>query len=167
MTGLYGALQQSLPQYDVMPLTEDNYADVCEIFDTNHGFLKEGYGDLIDKNGVLAAMLQLPKGFDIANKYLAVLCENGKPIAAVDLLANSPKKGELWLSFLVVHGDMHGRGIGTNITKGIIAAVKLAGFKKIHLGSFDETVDFWRKQGFICYCAEENLFGYCTGVENA
>ena len=146
---LYKALRKALPQYDVIPLTEENYADMCQVFDTNHEFLAAGYGRLIDEKGVAGAMLQLPDDFNPEDKYLAVLRQKGKAIASVDLLANSPTKGELYISFLVVHRDLQGKGIGSSITEGIIAAAKLAGFTRVNLGSFDYTAEFWRKQRFI------------------
>jgi GNAT superfamily N-acetyltransferase len=145
----YDLLRQNLPQYDVIPLSEENYADMREVFDTNREFLTEAYGKSIDEKGILGAILQLPDNFDPANKYLAAICENGKAIAAVDLLANSPVKDRLYLSFLVVHRDLQSKGIGSSIIEGIIAAARPAGFTQINLGSFDNTAEFWRKQGFV------------------
>ncbi|MCL2573872.1 MAG: GNAT family N-acetyltransferase [Defluviitaleaceae bacterium] len=145
---LYSALQQVLPQYNIVTLTLDNYTETREVFETNREFLIEGYGKLIDELGVAEAILKLPDGFKSDDKHLMVICQNGQAIAAVDLLANVPVQGELYLSFLVVHGDMKGKGIGANVSEGIMQAARLAGFTKIGLGSFDDTANFWRKQGY-------------------
>jgi len=145
---LYEALRQTLP-YDIVVLTEDNFEDFREVFDTNREFLVEGYGELIDEKDIFGTIAQLVDGLDPADKYLAAICQDGAAIAAVDLLANSPAKGELYLSFLVVHGDLQGRGFGGEIAEGIVAAAGLTGFTKINLGSFDNTTQFWQKQGFM------------------
>jgi len=146
---LYDALQQALPQYDIVPLTDANFADISRVFETNQDFLVEGYGGLIDEKGIFGAISQLVDDFKPSNKYLAGIYQNGKPIAAIDLLANSPAKGDLYLSFLVVRRDLQGQGIGTAISCGIISAAELAGFNQIHLGSFDNTAKFWQNQGYI------------------
>jgi len=147
---LYEALRQALPQYYIIPLTEDNFAAFCEVFDSNQDFLIESYGKLVDEEGIFGAIAQLPyDGFNPTDKYLAVICQNGKTIAAVDMLANLPKKGELYLSFVVVHEDLKERGLGTIIVEGIINAVRLVGFTQINLNSFEATAAFWERQGFI------------------
>jgi len=145
---LYDALRQALPQYDIVPLTESNFDSFREIFDSNADFLAEGYGKLIDKKGIFGAISQLVDDFDPADKYLAAICQNGEAAAAIDLLANLPKQGRLYLSFLVVRGDLQGQGFGAVIAEGIIAAAALAGFSRIDLGSFDDAAEFWRKMGF-------------------
>lgn len=146
---IFELLGQALPQYEVLSITDNNYADVREIFETNCQFLKEAYGNLIDEKGVLGAILQLPdESFSPVNKYIAAICKNGRTVAAVDLLANFPAEGEIYLSFLIVHEDMKGRGFGSIITEGIVRAAGFAGFTRIILNSFKSTAEFWRKQGF-------------------
>ena len=146
---LYEALGQALHAYEIIPLTEDNFTKFREVFDTNHDFLVEGYGKLIDEKGVFGAIAQLVDGFNPADKYLAAICQKDKVAAAVDLLANLPAEGQLYLSFLVVNNDFKGKGIGTAIADGIVVAAKMVGFTKISLGSFEDTAGFWRKQGFV------------------
>ena len=161
---LYTELQRALP-YDVVPITEDNYDTVREVFDTNLEFLVEGYGKLVEEKGVLGAIAQLPDGFNPADKYLAAICQKGKAIAAVDLLGNSPTKNELWLSFLVVHEDLKSSGLGAQITEGVVCAAQMAGFTKINLGSFETTAAFWEKQGFTQSGANDNFLTFYRSLQ--
>ena len=155
---LYNALRQALPAYEIIPLTEDNFVNFREVFDTNYDFLVEGYGKLIDEKGIFGAVAQLVDGLNPADKYLAAICQDGVAVAAVDLLANLPAKGQLYLSFLLVHNGFKGKGIGAAVADGIVAAAKMSGFTKINLGSFEDTAEFWRKQGFTQTESDDNGF---------
>ena len=146
---LHETLQQALPIYDVVPLTQDNFADFCEVFDTNRDFLVKNYGKLVDEKGLLGAVAQLVDGFDPGDKYLAAICQGGRAIAVVDLLANLTAKNELFISVLMVRSDLQGKGFGATFAKGIITAARRAGFSRVTLGTDDSAAKFWEKMGFV------------------
>ena len=143
-------LRRALP-YDVVPVTPENYTIAREVYATNPGYF-QFFGKLADDESILSAMLSVPDGFNIEDKFYAALCLDGKAIAIIDLLAGYPNKGDLWLGLLLVHGNMHGKGLGAIITNGVVQGAKWAGFDNLRLGVIEANTDavrFWEKMGFV------------------
>lgn len=147
---IFAGLGHVLP-YDIVPITQENYAIARDVFSTNPDYFAL-FGNAANDESILAAMCAVPDGFDISGKYFAALCQNGAAIAIIDLLADYPDTKDLWLGLLMVHGGMLGKGVGNVIINGVLQAASLTGFDNIHLGVIEANTDairFWNKAGFV------------------
>ena len=148
--GIIAELQHALP-YDVIPITEDNYAIAREVYSTNPEYFTL-FGKLADDESILSTVRKVPDGFALSDKYLAAFCENGRAIAIIDLLAGYPSKSDIWVGLFLVHGDLRGKGLGAAIVKGVMQAARAVGFDGIHLGVVNtntKALRFWEKMGFV------------------
>jgi len=148
---LYIKLQQALPQYDCIPITEDNYIIVREVFDTNPEYFQL-FGEIADDQSILKSMHTVPEGFGFADKLFIAFCQDSETIAAIDLLVGYPDKDTVWLGLFLMHGNIRGKGVGTTIVNGIIHAAQSDGFDNIQLGVMEANtgaVRFWKKMGFV------------------
>ena len=143
-------LRRALP-YDVVMITQENYAIAREVYHTNPAYF-EYFDKVADDDSILSAISAVPEGFDIEDKLFAAFCEDGMAVAVVDLLAGYPTAADLWIGLILVHGDFRRTGIGAGIVSGILQAARAAGFDAIHLGVIkaNEGVQrFWEKIGFV------------------
>ncbi|MDR2183841.1 MAG: GNAT family N-acetyltransferase [Clostridiales bacterium] len=150
MAEFYEALRQALPQYGITPINEGNYAIARDVYFTNPEYFML-FGQVADDERILTTVRMLPEGFDIARKFFAGLCENGKAIAVIDLLMGYPNENEMWIGLFLVHGDFHGKGVGAAVFNGTARAARMVGLDSIHLGIFDtnkRALHFWQKMGF-------------------
>ena len=144
-------LRQALP-YDVIQITDSNYTIAREVYATNPAYFQLFDEATADDDSILSAINAVPDGFDIAGKLFAALCRDGDTVAVLDLLSGYPSKDDLWLGLLLVHGNMHGKGIGAVITNSVVKAARLAGFESICLGVMEANagaIHFWQKAGFV------------------
>jgi len=147
---LYGELCKVL-DYDIIPITEDNFTDIHEVFDTNPNYFMAAGGKIADGDTILRCIKSSPPDYDAGKKLFAGLWCDKQPIAVLDLFPNLPGEGELWLGLLLVNGVMHGQKIGTKVTRSVITAADACGFKPIRLGVIQNNINaaiFWQKMGF-------------------
>ncbi|MBA2176259.1 GNAT family N-acetyltransferase [Halobacillus locisalis] len=76
------------------------------------------------------------------------------PVALVDYLPNNPKDGHPWLGFLMIRGDVHGKGIGRDVYQAFEKRLVEGGIETLRLAVL-ETNDrgkvFWKSHGFTFY----------------
>ena len=69
----------------------------------------------------------------------------------MDLITGYPESDDAFIGWLMVDGDMQGRGVGSGIFADVRAALKAAGYDYISLAVIkknEEAVRFWQGQGF-------------------
>jgi len=161
-------LQRTLTGYEIIPMTADNYANALEVYATNHDFFMLTGGKPASEEGILASLRQVPDGFDLSNKYFAMVLQNGQVIAVTDLFAGYPTEDCLWLGLLLVHGDMQGRSVGSTIARSILNAARTRGFASIKLGVIDTNTDAiksWQGLGFVQTGVSGNILVFSRSVD--
>lgn len=97
---------------------------------------------------------EIPPNCVIEQKIYISIWENGKVIGVLDLIEGFPEQTSCWIGLLLVHGDLQGKKIGSNIVHAILNAANASGYKSIQLGVIENNVkgiDFWQKHGFTIF----------------
>ena len=69
----------------------------------------------------------------------------------MDLITGYPEADDVFIGWLMVDGEMQGRGIGSGIFADVRAAMKAAGYDYMALAVVkenEEALKFWKDQGF-------------------
>ncbi|MCL2573873.1 MAG: GNAT family N-acetyltransferase [Defluviitaleaceae bacterium] len=163
---------QTMPHYDIVSLTQDNYTIAREVYFTNPEYFAF-FGGVSDDESILNAMYAVPDGFDISGKLFVAICDknqDGKVVAVIDLLADYPNKGNLWLGLLLVHGDLHGKGIGAFVVDGVVKAASSANFDSIRLGIIEKNsnaIRFWEKVSFTHEGKSNDILVFQRGLHES
>ncbi|MCL2704512.1 MAG: GNAT family N-acetyltransferase [Defluviitaleaceae bacterium] len=153
-------LRHCLNAYEVIPITECNYKDAAEVFETNKDFFLLTEGKESSLAGILGSVTAVPKGFCLKDKYFTGIWKNGSIIAVLDFLKGFPDKDCVWIGLLLVRGGLKGQSIGTEIAQAVLRASKNTNHKQIKLGVIDNNakgIDFWVKMGFAQADAQSNI----------
>ena len=140
-----------LPGYEIVPVTKENFEQAFEAYDTNQDFFMLVNGKEATIKSSIGDINALPPGGAIDQKYFISIYKAGRVLAVLDMYANYPGPGSIWIGLLLVHGSFHGAGIGSEITSAVMNAAKAAGYKTVQLGvmkSNEMGLPFWQKQGF-------------------
>ncbi|MCL2350543.1 MAG: GNAT family N-acetyltransferase [Defluviitaleaceae bacterium] len=138
------------PGFLVKPITRGNYADVWEVYESNPKYFGQTKGRAVQKADILDTFERLVPKYDAGKQFFAGLwCEcDGRAAAVLELLPDFPNHGQMWLSEIIIRGDLHGTGLGSKIVQTVIEYAKQKGFGEIQLGIEADSVAFWQKQGF-------------------
>jgi len=150
-------LQRYLSEYEIIPITEDNYYDAVDVYESNQDFFLLTEGKKASISGMLENINAIPNGFDIKNKYHVGLQQNGSVVAVIDFLVGYPACDCVWVGLLLVHGEFKGKSMGSCIVKALLSAARDTGCKEAKLGVIDKNtrgVNFWEKNGFVKIAAE-------------
>ena len=77
--------------------------------------------------------------------------EDDRLVAVMDLITGYPESDDAFIGWLMVDGDMQGKGVGSGIFADVRAAKKAAGYDYMSLAVIkknEEAVKFWESQGF-------------------
>ena len=72
-------------------------------------------------------------------------------VAVMDLITGYPESDDAFIGWLMVDGDLQGKGVGSGIFADVRAAMKAAGYDYMSLAVIkknEEAVKFWESQGF-------------------
>ena len=144
-------LQSVLQNYKLIPITKDNYNDAAIIYATNQDFFLLTEGKKAAATDILESVAAVPNGFDHNSKYCVGIWNNDSIIAILDFLVGYPTRDCIWIGLLLVHGELQGQSVGSDIIKALIKASKSASFKEVRLAVIDENKrgsNFWKKVGF-------------------
>ena len=146
-----------MDNYETIAITRCNYADVWDVYASNPDYFLAHKGRVAKFADITNTFDRLIDGYDPAKQYFVGLRATGdcpphlgtvpgKFVATLELLPDFPKKGELWLSEIIIHGKHQRIGLGAAIVKAVIAAS--SGFERIALGTDEHLLTFWERLGF-------------------
>lgn len=109
-------------------------------------------GHLPDPDAGQQELLALPPGKQLEDKYMLLLCQQGKAIGACDLVRAYPTPDTAFLGLLLVIETEQGRGHGPQAMELLQAMAQSWGCQKMRLAVLEANLAgqrFWHKQGFV------------------
>ena len=144
-------IKKQLAEYKVIVITEQNFEQVFEVYDTNQDFflLTQGKEATIESSS--NDMMAVPPNCDIQQKVYISIWKDGQAVGVLDLITGYPERTCFWIGLLLVHGSLHGKKIGSRFVDAVLYAAKEAGYESAQLGVIESNVKaikFWQKHGF-------------------
>lgn len=144
-------IKRQLSKYEIIRITESNFEQVMEVYNTNQKFFIITDGKETTSENSIKDISAIPPDFDIANKIYISIWEKDKIIGVLDLLKGYPEQNCAWIGLLLIHGELHGKRIGSNIVAAVLEAAKNTGYETVQLGVIENNLQglkFWDKHGF-------------------
>ncbi len=140
-----------LEDYEIYGLTRQNFYTVKDIYDSNLDFFMITEGEPAQLEKSVNDTELVPPGLSPDKKIFAAFSKNGKPVAILDLLEGFPDETCCWIGLLLVHRDLHGKGIGRELTSAVEKTAVSKGYNSIMLGVVTQNIKalrFWSSLGF-------------------
>ncbi len=138
-------------QYRVKNITPSDISPVYRLAKSNAKYY-EYMGTVPTRESLTEVISQLPEGTTMQHKHFVGFYNADDVLVAVmDLITGYPEADDAFIGWLMVDGEMQGRGIGSGIFADVRAAMKAAGYDYLALGvieSNEEAMKFWQAQGF-------------------
>ncbi|MCL2840699.1 MAG: GNAT family N-acetyltransferase [Defluviitaleaceae bacterium] len=153
-------IKKQLKDYDIVNITEQNFAQVFEIYETNQDFFLLTQGKKASIESSVNDIVAVPPNFDFQQKIYISLWKEGKIIGVLDLLQGYPTQTCIWIGLLLIHGHLQGGAIGSKIVNALLDVFKNAGYKRVQLGVIENNtkgISFWQKHGFSKIRMTENI----------
>jgi len=145
-------IKKHLAGYEIEPITKLNFTQVFEVYDTNQDFFQLVQGKRATIEISTHDINALPPNCDIGQKIYVGIWKDGQVAAVLDVIERFPEPTSFWIGLLLVHGEMHGRQIGSTIVDAVLNAAKISGYKTAQLGVIEHSVKgiaFWHSHGFV------------------
>ena len=138
-------------QYRVSRITETDISPVYRLAKSNSRYY-EYLNTVPTRESLTDVISQLPQGSSPQNKhFVGFYNKDDMLVAVMDLITGYPESDDAFIGWLMVDGEMQGRGIGSGIFADVRAAMKAAGYDYLSLGCIEENteaLEFWKSQGF-------------------
>ena len=138
-------------QYDVKRIKEEDISAVYRLAKTNSKYY-EYLHTVPTRESLTEVISTLPDGTSPGDKYFVGFYNADDVLVAVmDLITGYPEADDAFIGWLMVNGEMQGRGIGSGIFADVRAAMKAAGYDYMALAVVkenEEAIKFWKDQGF-------------------
>ncbi len=144
-------LKKHLSDYEIKTLTTTNCENIMDIIVTNQSYFILTDDAPADINNCKEMAVALPPNLSLKDKYFIGFWKNSQAVAALDFYTGFPNKSCIWIGLLLVHGNLHGKSIGSQIVKAILNASQFLGYEAVQLGVVDNNLNalsFWEKLGF-------------------
>ncbi|MCL2753015.1 MAG: GNAT family N-acetyltransferase [Defluviitaleaceae bacterium] len=145
-------IAEHLTVFDLIPITQENYMDVWDVYKTNNAYFLAAHGKNVEPANILQTWGRLVDGYDASRQLFFGLWQDGTPLAVIELLPHFPEKQILWFSEIIIHVKLQRSGLATKIVQAVIKVAQKDGqHVKIHLGVGNENPAakiFWQKMGF-------------------
>jgi len=143
--------KMQLTGYELRKIERPDFGQVFDVYSSNQDFflLTDGKPTTIETS--INDTEAVPPGCDINQKLYIGMWKGDKPIAVLDLIIGYPTPTHIYIGLLLIHGDFHGKKIGSEILRAILYASKIAGYEAIQLGVIDSNtkgIKFWHSHGF-------------------
>jgi len=138
--------------YETRPITKANCKQVIDVYNSNQDFFILTEGKPATLSGCIANIDAMPPGFNPENKFCIGIWENETCIAVLDFLVGYPNLEHLYIGLLLVHSNLHGKGIGKKIIEYVLATAKHEGLKTARVAvctANSKALSFWSKLGFV------------------
>ncbi len=138
-------------QYRVKKITEADISPVYRLAKSNAKYY-EYMKTVPTRESLTEIISELPEGASGNSKHFVGFYNTDDVLIAVmDLITGYPESDDAFIGWLMVDGNMQGRGVGSSIFADVRAAMKAAGYDYLSLGCIEnneEAMTFWQKQGF-------------------
>jgi len=144
-------IRRLLNEYEIITITKSNFDQIMEVYNTNQEFFLLTEGKEVKAEDCIKDKEAVPPDFDIKKKIYISIWKNGKIVGILDLLIGYPTQYCVWIGLLLIHGELHGKKIGSMIVTAVLEATKAIGYKSVQLGVIENNVagiSFWHKHGF-------------------
>lgn len=138
-------------QYRVKRIREEDISAVYKLAKSNSRYYE--YMQMVPTRESLTEVITtLPDGTAPGDKhFVGFYNEDDVLVAVLDLITGYPESDDAFIGWLMVDGEMQGRGIGSGIFADVRAAMKAAGYDFMALAVIkenEEALKFWKEQGF-------------------
>ena len=138
-------------QYRVKRIKEEDITAVYRLAKSNSKYY-EYLHTVPTRESLTEVISALPDGTSPGDKYFVGFYNADDVLVAVmDLITGYPESDDAFIGWLMVDGEMQGRGIGSGIFADVRAAMKAAGYDYMALAVVkenEEALKFWKEQGF-------------------
>ncbi|MDL2293862.1 GNAT family N-acetyltransferase [Ruminococcaceae bacterium OttesenSCG-928-D13] len=153
-------LKKCLSEYDLIPITTQNFEQIFPVYDANQDFFLLTQGERASLENSISDVYAVPKNIDISQKTYVSIWMGDSAVGILDLIEGYPGETSLWIGLLLVHGDLHGKKIGSNIANAVFTSAGILGYKSVQLGVIESNVKglaFWKRQGFTISGQRKNI----------
>jgi GNAT superfamily N-acetyltransferase len=153
-------IKLQLPDYEIKPITKQNFEQAFEIYDSNQDFFLLTQNKKATISESVNDIEALPPDCSITQKIYAGLYKGEKIIAVIDLIERYPNQTSFWIGLLLVRGDMQGKKIGSKIINAILNSAEIAGYQTAQLGVIEtnkKAIVFWQRHGFEISGHNDNI----------
>ncbi|MBQ6314251.1 MAG: GNAT family N-acetyltransferase [Mogibacterium sp.] len=145
-------------EYEVRRITEADISPVYRLAKSNSKYY-EYMQTVPTRESLTEVISELPEGASKSSKHFVGFYNADDVLVAVmDLITGYPESDDAFIGWLMVDGDMQGRGVGSGIFADVRAAMKAAGYDYLSLGCVEnneEALAFWKSQGFTATGEEQ------------
>lgn len=153
------AIETLSTRYDVRKITESEISSVYRLAKSNMRYYRY-MGRIPTRESLTEIISELPDGANPVCKHFVGFYDRGNDpeipdddvlVAVMDLITGYPEKDDAFIGWMMVDGEMQGKGVGSGIFADVRAAMKAAGYDYLSLGCVDkneEAMKFWEGQGF-------------------
>ena len=138
-------------EYEVKRIKEEDISAVYRLAKSNSRYY-EYLHTVPTRESLTEVISTLPDGTSPGDKYfLGFYNADDVLVAVMDLITGYPEADDAFIGWLMVDGEMQGRGIGSGIFADVRAAMKAAGYDYMALAVVkenEEALKFWEDQGF-------------------
>ena len=138
-------------EYKVRKITASDISPVYRLARSNARYYRY-LGKVPTRESLTEIISEVPDGVSMTCKhFVGFYNDDDVLIAVMDLITGYPETDDAFIGWLMVDGEMHGRGIGSGIFADVRAAMKAAGYDYMSLAvvkNNEEALKFWKEQGF-------------------
>ncbi len=148
---MFDEMKRQLSEYEIVPISRQNFEKIFEVYETNQPYFLLTQGDKASIESSVGDMDALPPDCVVEQKMYVSLWKNGKAVGVLDLIEKYPEPTGFWIGLLLIHGDLHGQRLGSEVVRAILNAGKAAGYRSAQLGVIENNIkalSFWQKHGF-------------------
>ena len=150
-------------QYKVRKITEADISPVYRLAKSNRRYYRY-LGRIPTRESLTEIISELPDGTSPMQKhFVGFYNDDDMLVAVMDLITGYPEYDDAFIGWLMVDGEMQGRGIGSGIFADVRAAMKAAGYDYMSLAVIkknEEALQFWQGQGFAAARESVSQDGY-------
>ena len=138
-------------QYKVEKITESDISAVYRLAKSNRRYYRY-LGRIPTRESLTEIITEVPEGVSVKCKHFVGFYNADDVLVAVmDLITGYPESDDAFIGWLMVDGDLQGKGVGSGIFADVRAAMKAAGYDYMSLAVIkknEEAIKFWESQGF-------------------
>ena len=148
---IFNKLQEVLRDYHIVKVTEEQYNDVFQLEKSNPQYFSYEQDHELTYDECIKGILELPPNTSKDKKFFIGFYKDERLIAIMDYIEDYPSSKIAWIGLFMVHGELKGKGIGTEIIEKFKDATYKCNYISIQLGCIEENASahsFWINQGF-------------------
>ncbi len=136
--------------YDVELISEDNYAEVLELYQNNQEYF-DLLGTVPTMETVMKDAAKCPPKADPAKKYY-VLFKDPELVGVADIYLGYPRQDAVWIDLFMIRKDLQGWSYGSEILRDMLDVFTGCGFVWAEAGFVKgnaKAQKFWKRNWFV------------------